>query len=62
MLVLSLMLRDPDSYIIIDGRIKVYICGVYSNRVALGIEAPREINIDRSARQHPKAEDARRLT
>ena len=45
MLVLS---RKTDEAIVLDGNVRITILGVKGDRVRLGIEAPRDVSVDRS--------------
>ena len=45
MLVLS---RKPDEAIIVNGNVRITVVGVKGDRVRLGIEAPRDMTIDRA--------------
>lgn len=44
MLVLS---RKPNESVIVAGNIRVTVLGVQGDRIRLGVEAPREITVDR---------------
>jgi len=56
MLVLS---RKPGESIVIDGRIVVKVLDIGRGRVQVGIEAPREVPVERSElRRHQRAVSA----
>jgi len=56
MLVLS---RRPLEAIIIDGDIKVTVLSVRGNQVRLGIEAPKDVTINREELEVTKQEEGR---
>ena len=62
MRVLSIDRDNRHDHIVIDGRIKVYFCGIHGNRVVLGIDAPKDISVDRASVRRAKVAEARRLT
>lgn len=45
MLVLS---RKTDQGVVIDGQVTIKVLGIKGNQVRLGIEAPRDVTINRS--------------
>jgi carbon storage regulator len=45
MLVLS---RKVDEAIVIDGNVRITVLGLKGDRVRLGIEAPRDVSVDRA--------------
>ena len=61
-LILSIDRDNRHDHIVIGGRIKVYFCGIHGNRVVLGIDAPRDVIVDRAKVRRSKLEDARKVT
>ncbi len=39
--------RRVNEQIVIDGKIRITVCSIVGNKVRLGIDAPREIQVDR---------------
>lgn len=42
-----ILTRKPDETLVINQSIRVHVIGVNGNQVRIGIEAPKEIEIDR---------------
>ena len=61
MLVLSIDRDNRHDHIVIDERIKVYVLSIHGNRVVLGIDAPKDISVDRAKVRRAK-QRVRRLT
>ena len=62
MLILSIDRDNRHDHIVIGGRIKVYVLSIHGNRVVLGIDAPKDISVDRASVRLAKVAGARRLT
>lgn len=57
MLVLT---RRPDEYIVIGGKIKIMVISVRGDSVRLGIDAPPEVEVNRSEIERSKRMDGGR--
>lgn len=42
-----ILTREPGEVIVINDNIRIMICGVKGSNVRLGIEAPKDIGVDR---------------